>query len=238
MNRNRFEPLDLADLFAIQPSLYVVSSSRLAGPLEVNASFDGIPISRRFLIEVIAGAAPFDLPAVIEVGEAGAEIMRKHSVQRLGDIHINADRTICVGVPAEIDRQLPGGRPLAKFFELYVIPYFYALAFFDEHGRWPWPARSHGIFGVMEYYAGDDVDISEADWLFVRGLLFNSAERRALADVFTGQGLGSCPCGSGQDVSKCHASLKRGFDRLSEYAGRHRVDKALESLRSEKTSGT
>lgn len=233
MNQISFSPREVSDLFVAQPGLYVVDPAEIAGTFSLNAIYDGIHLERAFQIEALAGAAPFGLPAIKEVGGDVGRILKKYSLPQYADLHINADGTICIGVPGEVARRLPVGRPLKDLFDLYVTPYFYGLAFFDAFGRWPWPTRSHGLLGVMEYYSGPEVELDRSDWAFAERMLLASQDRGQLLLALDGDGSHKCPCKSGRAVKDCHNSLRTGFARLTTYIGVEQSDLLRAAMKTE-----
>lgn len=224
MNQIGFNQREVSDLLVVQPGLYVVDPVEIAGTFSLNAIYNGTHLEREFQIEALADAAAFGLPAIKEVGGESDRILTKYSLQKRGDLHINADGTICIGVPSEVARRLPGGRPLKDLFEFYVTPYFYGLAFFDAFGRWPWSTRSHGLLGVMEYYSESEVELNRSDWTFAESMLLTSQDRGQLLLALDGDGSQECPCKSGRAVKDCHDALRTGFARLTTYIGIEQSD--------------
>ncbi|MFN0217361.1 MAG: hypothetical protein ACKVP4_00960 [Hyphomicrobium sp.] len=139
-----------------------------------------------YLIRVdLPDAYPRGLPAVYEIGGR---------IPRTDAYHVNADGSLCLGVPEELWIKHVGR------FEIDVIldgPLrTFLLGATDKlKGRdWPYGERAHGPQGLCQFYAPV---IGSSDPLHVLDLIQMLSAKRI-------KGHWPCPCGSNLQLRKCH----------------------------------
>lgn len=112
--------------------------------------------------------------------------------------HINYDGTLCLAVNTEILDECVSelGFDCEKWFDNFVIPYFFSYEYFKSHGTCPFGEREHGANGILEYYQQKFcVDTLQKAF----GLLAYSATHRYRGHL-------ACPCKSGKRIRNCHRS--------------------------------
>ena len=133
---------------------------------------------------------PFALPAVYEIGGR---------IPKTDAYHVNANGSLCLGVPEELWIEL-GGR-----FELYDVVdgplrTFLLGATNKLAGRdWPYGERPHGARGLCEWYGRV---IGSSDPVHVLELI-------QILTAASIKGHWMCPCGSGRELRKCHGDAIR-----------------------------
>lgn len=152
-----FSDQELAKVKRQFPKLELIQPGTWRGTIDFDSTHHEYRIIDSFEIRIKAPAGyPEKIPLVYDVGEQAKKVGAKHGVKNLRDIHFNpSDGTICLCVRQEEKNKFPPGSDLVYFIDRLVIPYFYALHYYDEQGRWPWREYSHGGLGMLEHYAED-----------------------------------------------------------------------------------
>lgn len=226
-----FSETEIIEVITRHPKLQVCSSGVLEGRLDIHAEYNGFPITDSFLVQVTSSNPNSgQIPALRETGGRTETIARKYKIEDLRDLHRNSDGTACVCVKQMESRKFPPGSPLLLFIEDLVVPYLYGLSSYDKHGKWPWPDYSHGALGLLEFYAEDEQQKTEAE---IRDVViqvkrernwkeYDKQFRKPSADKL-------CICGSRKPFHKCHSRAWRGVLRL--HADLQRLDLNLDRLR-------
>lgn len=133
---------------------------------------------------------PNSPPAVREVGGR---------IPRVPDRHVNADGTLCLGVPESVWLACPNGFQLDDFLSGPVRGFLLGDALVALGHPWPSGEYAHGSDGICEFYVG------------LIGTCDPSALR--LLAVYLGKpwlkGHLRCPCGSGEPLRRCHLDTVR-----------------------------
>lgn len=88
---------------------------------------------------------PYSVPKVWEIS---------NKIEKTKDRHFNQpDHDACLFVPPERWEQWPIGASFTDFLNGPVKAFFFSQAFYDYKGKWPFGEWSHGLLGVLEYYA-------------------------------------------------------------------------------------
>jgi ubiquitin-protein ligase len=115
------------------------------------------------------------------------------------DRHILENGQACLEVQTEIKRRWPPGSNLIDFITNLVEPFLAWQVYYDAFGKAPeWGDRSHGVEGILEYYAellGRRVDKTTIKFM------------KLLARKKHPKGHEICPCGSGKKLRHCHHML-------------------------------
>lgn len=111
--------------------------------------------------------------------------------------HIYRDGELCLATDEEIKLTLGEDFTLNKWFDNFVMPYFFGYSYFEKYGVMPFGERSHGTKGIMEFYKDFfNVDSEEKAKNFLKFIYsFKSYKYK---------GHYMCPCGSGKRVRDCH----------------------------------
>lgn len=110
--------------------------------------------------------------------------------------HINHDGTLCLAVDAEILDECvsESGFDCEKWFDDFVISYFFSYEYFKKYGICPFGERKHGANGILEYYQQKYcVDTPQKAF----SLLEYTVNHRYRGHLM-------CPCKSGKRIKKCH----------------------------------
>ena len=195
---------DIQKLNQEQPCLsYDSENHRIVGKLVVSAEYDqsdgllktvALPLvqgSQTFMrdafeIEIRLKFKPGDnpWPHVIETEGRMQQIMEKHQITGIADMHCYSDQPenhCCLGISAATTFQID----LAAFTRDTIVPFFYRVAYVDKHGLQAarkdlWGERPHDRKEAMREYLAEMEDMRRAG-------------RNKL-----------CPCGSGRKYKRCH----------------------------------
>ena len=195
---------DIQKLNQEQPGLsYDSENHRIVGTLEVSAGYDQSDgllktaalalgqsdqtfIQDAFEIEIRLKFKPGDnpWPHVIETGGRIQNIMEKHQITGVADMHCYSDQLenhCCLGINAATIFQID----LAAFTRDIIVPFFYRVAYVDKHGL---QAARNDLWGERPHDRG-------------------KATREYLAEMEDMRRAGRnrpCPCGSGRKYKRCH----------------------------------
>jgi hypothetical protein len=167
----------------------------------------------RYTIEVeLLPDYPKSIPLVREVDGR---------IPRIASRHINADGTACLFVPDERWRHYPESASIVDFIGGPVHQFFLGQSYFEITGQWLFGQRSHGIVGLLEYYA----EILETKKFKV---IYNFISYLSKPQI---KGHWPCYCQSGKRLRNCH--LKKVF----EYRSKISIETAHDSLGKLETAG-
>ena len=140
----------------------------------------------------------------------------KDRVLRLADLHVYPSHgNLCLGAPREIQERCPPGTRLCQFIDDLVVPYFYGLSHFEQHGRWPWGERSHGMLGLLESYAERRIESTVEGVVQDLKLLRMLNGWKELGKYLTKyKNRRLCLCGSQRLFAECHPIAWRGLLQL------------------------
>jgi hypothetical protein len=188
------------------------------GDFDLHAIYDGEERRDVFQVRLVAPRDyPDSIPLLFETGGRTAAIAAKYGIEDQRDLHRNPGTgTACVCVKQEEQRRFPKGAKLSHFIEELVVPYFFGLSHFDEHGKWPWPDYSHGTLGIIEYYAdaGDDPSI-ESIRSTVNLLRHDFGWRELRRQIRKPSAMRMCVCGSRKPISCCHKGVWAGITKMN-----------------------
>ena len=150
---------------------------------------DGERIVDRYSIEVaFPPNYPCDLPLVWEIGGR---------IPRTADRHIYTNGATCLFVLDERAWICPEGTSLLDFLNGPVRNFFLGQSLFEIDGVWPFGQRSHGVQGILEFYA-ERLDTND------KSVIIRYLDVLRKKDL---KGHWRCPCGSGKRLRKCHMKL-------------------------------
>jgi hypothetical protein len=141
----------------------------------------------RYSIEIeLLHDYPDSVPLVREIGGR---------IARTQDHHVNeAQGDICLFVREERWRVYPPGASFLDFLNVPVHNYFLGESLVELGEARPFGERSHGIAGIIEYYA-EELETNDLD-IIIRFVECLSKESMP--------GHHPCPCGSGKKLRQCH----------------------------------
>ena len=114
------------------------------------------------------------------------------------DRHIMDDGMACLGIGAEIKRKWRPEHGLIGFFKNFVSPFLAWQVYYDTYGHAaPSGQRSHGVKGIMEYYA-EELGLDDLSCVPYFMKLLAKRDRPS--------GHLMCPCGSGKKLRDCHGA--------------------------------
>ena len=115
------------------------------------------------------------------------------------DRHILKNGQACLEVRPEIRKRWPPGSKIVDFLNNLVDPFLAWQVYFDAFGQPPpWGQRSHGITGIIEYYA--ELMGRSADETIIGFMKLLARKNRP-------KGHEPCPCESGKKLRSCHRDL-------------------------------
>jgi hypothetical protein len=145
------------------------------------------PLEDAFDLEIeIPAAFPRTLPRVIETGGR---------IPRLGDYHVNANRTLCLGSPLRLLLRLSAAPTLCAFATTCLVPYLYAISLKLRHG-------GDLVFGELAHEApGLIADYMEL--FHLKSPAQVGAVLKALGQKKRQANKQPCPCGCGSRLGRC-----------------------------------
>ena len=125
------------------------------------------------------------------------------------DRHVYGNGLACLCVTSEYRKHWPPGSDLADFLSTLVRPYLVGQAYYQDHGHWP-PGheRSHGINGIIEAYRDLLAPLGAVTQAVIRDFAHLLARRTHP------KGHEPCPCGSGEQLRRCHQALLMTLRRM------------------------
>lgn len=174
------------------------------GTLGFDSRYDSIRIRDSYKIRIeFLGAS--HLPFVYETGGRVDEIASKRKISDKRDLHVNSTNgSICLCPRPEVKRRFPQTINAEVFIRELVIPYFFALSYFEKHGKWPWGFYGHGDIGIYEYYFDK---ISSNDLNLLEDCVASLQSPKSIQAQMNGNE--GCLCGSKVKFKKCH---RRAFN--------------------------
>jgi len=167
----------------------------LRGIYRLNASMDGIVYNREFDLLVLVGKTNSKIPLML----LPTENMPK------GFEHVNPDKDCCLGTAHEVLKKWGPGKRAEDFFRWIIDPYLVNLISFCETGKCVTKERPHGYDGLKCYYSELlGMTIPETD--ITLKYIFDRVEKKVVV-----KGHHICPCGSTQNIRKCHMESIRAF---------------------------
>jgi hypothetical protein len=172
---------------------------------------DGVIIQDVYEIKIDLSSDEF-LPIVREIGGRILKSKEKWGIDKLEDLHIYPDGTLCLCVTTEEETRMPNGFNLKDFFENLLIPFFYYQSFFERYGKEPWKGYSHGDLGILESYLRQKNPSPELITLFFDSL--SDRFQRCLVNHIRFKGHELCICQSNRKFKKCHKDALLGYNKL------------------------
>jgi hypothetical protein len=216
---HEFSEEEIAQVTSVFPGLKLISKYALEGIIEFYKEDRDYRIKDSYKIAIMASKGyPTKIPLVFERGGRTQSIADRYHLKDIRDLHYNTElKSACVCVKQEEKIMFPPGSNLVDFINNLVIPYLYGLSYFEEQGRWPWGERSHGVLGLLEFYAESSDELTKSsieevsetfrkdpNWKEYSKQLQKPRKDRA------------CPCGSKKAFSKCHSKAWQGLLNLKE----------------------
>jgi hypothetical protein len=205
-----FTAEEIAEVVSRYRRLRAAGNGVVEGVLDLHAEYDGEERRDAFEVRIVAPADyPDSMPSLTETAGRTAAVAAKYRIVDQSDLHRNPGAgTACLCVKQEEPVRFPRGANLSQFIEGLVVPYLFGLSHFDEHGKWPWPDRSHGALGTIEYYAECAGDPSADSINETLDLLKDDPVWRALRkQLRKPSAMRFCVCGSGKPISRCHKDV-------------------------------
>jgi hypothetical protein len=223
--RDAFGLVELGALRTRYPELELTEPGVVDGILKLHASYNGQVVADTFKIRITARPShPLRLPSLSEVGGRTQSIAAKYGFSDLRVLHHNPDGTACLCVKQEEKEKYPPGSDLIVFVESLVVPYLYGLACYDLNQSWPWPERSHGALGLLEFYADDTTERPMQELVEVASLIRHEHNwKEYQKQIRKPSGERGCLCGSTKGFEHCHSLAWRGVLRLNSEARRRKL---------------
>lgn len=191
----------------------------LYGTIDIHHKYGDFVVRDSFSVLIGANEKyPKVPPMLLENGGRTKQIANKYKITNYQDLHCNkrdVSSTACLCAKQEYPKRFPHGSDLVVFMDDLVIPYLYALSYYDTHGEWPsWGERSHGLFGLLEAH-GDIENVTKEEVMELVSLL------RSLTNwTFYHKQIKKpnpnrpCPCSKRKSFEKCHTEAWKGLMKL------------------------
>jgi hypothetical protein len=125
--------------------------------------------------------------------------MQEPHVKHIAARHIfSKNGRACLCLIHEVPNYFPTGSRFDTYFERLLRPWLIGQAYYDENGKWPWPARPHNKEGILE-------GLGELIGLPGPEVIENFAQLLVRKNRAGGHEL--CPCSSGDKLRNCHREL-------------------------------
>lgn len=210
--------------------------SEIAGPFTFNMAFqgegkpyvinpvpnytDGIKIEDTYQIRIeLQGSEFSDLPQVYETGSRLQKVAENKKIKKT-DLHINPSEAACLCIRPEEPSNLPDGFSLENFFNILLVPFFYAQSYFEKNNSWPWGQYSHGACGYVEWYLRQEQSTVELLEDLLQRLQKQRNEWAKIKTILDTEhqikGHHNCICGKMEKMRNCHPEVLRGFWKIKE----------------------
>jgi len=181
---------------------------------------DGTKIEDGYQIRIELHGSEFsDLPQVYETGLRLKKVAENRNL-RQEDLHINPSGAACLCIRPEESSNLPDGFSLENFFNILLVPFFYAQSYFEKNNSWPWGQYSHGVWGFIEWYLGQEKPTAGTLEDLLERLQKYGNEwakiKPALAPKHRIKGHHDCICGKIEKMRNCHPEVLRGLWKLKQ----------------------
>lgn len=123
-----------------------------------------------------------------------------------GERHTFINGNCCLFVREEKWKHYPKGTKLTEFINNVVVPYFLAQGYFEVTGEWLWGERSHGIYGILEFYK-EELKTNDINLIvkFIEYLAKPTLKKYRI-----------CYCGSRKKLQNCHFKVLKNYrDKIS-----------------------
>lgn len=146
----------------------------LKGVLEVNHTYCDEHIIDNFEIEIIV---PCDYEETLP------RVYCKDKKVPLSFNHIYKDGMLCLATDADQLCFFADGHNLNDWIKTYVIPYYFAVAYFMKYKVYPFGERAHGYKGIISFYEEKFMVHSQQDVLRMLDYIINNTYRGHLLCV-------------------------------------------------------
>jgi len=139
-------------------------------------------------------------PKVFETG-GSIPLERDYHINTVGN---GGDNSACLFVQPERFEKWPVGAGIRDFLKGPVKEFFFSQAYKKCTGKWPFGQWSHGVVGIIEFYA-NRLNIDRLD------AIIEMLDYCTLPKLYRQW---KCPCGSGKRVTACHAEKIRTIAKV------------------------
>lgn len=180
-------------------------------------SHEGVEVDRYSLELRLPDNYPRSLPTVWETAER---------IPREIDRHVYPNGALCLGVAEELWLAMNGDFSLDTVLDIPVRNFLIGNSLVEQGQPWPSGDRSHGLPGILEFYAS----------------LLGTKDERSLLRFLVSllrekvKGHWPCPCGSGRILRKCHMDGMRQLNRLPAWLIIYTAELLLERFKKEKAA--
>ncbi|WP_159070909.1 hypothetical protein [Campylobacter concisus] len=196
------------------PDLEILKD-RIAGKICFYRSCNDIKIVDNFSITIFLKIySPSILPKVINSDNKIINIAKAIN-KNLDELHINSDGSFCLTVyPKEKSFFTNGIFNIQEFFTNLLEPYLYWVSFYNKYGKAPWGEYSHGVLGLLEFIAEENLDFRSMYKIIKYNREINF---RDIIDICRQSG---CLCCKNKfkknKIRKCHYQAWRGVKKIKQ----------------------
>ena len=130
--------------------------------------------------------------------------------------HLFPDGRLCLGAPVDVCMRFAKQPTLLSFVEELVVPFLFAFSYKNQYGEMPFGELTHGVEGLLDYYADFFGTPKEVTVYLLMCLAGGYRQPHSL-----------CPCGSGRKLRKCHGPR---LDTLRAYLSAQAIRDELREL--------
>lgn len=133
--------------------IYNRERSIITGPFSIDHVYNDKPrIKATFQIEVTLWKMKSrkEYPIVFNPDGKIKKIANRKKIFH-GDLHLNYDGSLCLGLPERFNEHYPTGFTLQDMFK-NLTSFFYWVAYYERYNVGPWLAERHGNDARVEYY--------------------------------------------------------------------------------------
>lgn len=194
-----FDYINVDKLLEAYPALQKSNSAKhsgfVHGSFTMHRTYNGVIFVKTYKVKIC-----FDNNKCPTIYDVGNDIKPDYP-------HKQQNKELCLAVQSEIINNCVTNChfDFYKWFEEYVIPYFFTYEYYNRFGFYPFGERAHGNEGVFEYYM-EIFHLSTYNQVksFLREVIKRNLKNHDL-----------CPCGSGMKIRNCHkAEIQKAYESV------------------------
>lgn len=215
-----FSELEINEITRKYPNLRLEKEDDILiwkGEINFDSVYKGYRIIDSFQCNIfILPNYPAKIPLFQEIGGRTEKIAEKWQIEDLRDLHCAPKYHVaCLCVRQEEKIKFPQGSSLLDFIDKLALPYLFALAYFEDYGKWPWKTYSHGVLGILEYYGNNEVKLNIDE--IIKDFRQDKYWRKYRKYLMKWQDTRLCICGSKKLFSECHSEAWSGLKKINKH---------------------
>ncbi len=144
------------------------------------------------------------------------------------DLHLfPKDRSLCLASPMVVHPAAAEGLSLQRYFEDFLIPYFFAQRYFAKWNKWPWGDLSHDSLGHLEWLGRINHPSRQDAHLTLKGVHLTEKDEHFERLFSTRPRMHKpCICESGKKFKGCHPDVKQAITEIRKLIYSRKIDLA------------